>query len=99
MKRMVLKVTMTNGDEWEVQTVTGDFVAYDDTAKRQRPPWGSMSENIARWEAFLGWRASKRQGLYGKSWEEFLDDCANVDGEPVDLDPTQRGLGADTSQV
>lgn len=93
MKQMVMVITMANGDQWECRTTTGDYVAYDDTAKRQRPPWGAMDQNVARWEAFLGWHASRRLGLYDKPWEQFLDDCVSVDGQPVDMDPTVKAPG------
>jgi hypothetical protein len=97
MKQMAIQIQMANGDAWEVRTTMGDFVAYDDTGKRQRPPWGAMADNVARWEAFLAWHASRRLGLYDKPWETFLDDCVLADGQAVDLDPTVKAPGVDGS--
>lgn len=97
MKRMILTVSMANGDEFDVTSTTKDFVAYDDTAKRQRPQWGSMGENTPRWEAFVAWHAARRMGKYDKPWESFLDDCVNVDGRPLDMDPTVLAPGAEHS--
>jgi hypothetical protein len=96
MKRMKLIVDMNNGDQFEVLSATTDYVAYDDTAKRQRPPWGAMSENVARWEAFIAWHALKRVGKYTGSWDSFLDDAVNVDGQPLDSGPTLLGATADS---
>jgi hypothetical protein len=96
MKQLTISITMANGDQWTVQTTTRDYVAYDDTAKRQRPPWGAMGDNVARWEAFLAWHASRRLGLYDKPWESFLDDAVSVDGAPADLDPTVTAPGVDS---
>ena len=91
---MTIAVELADGQKWDVQTTTRDFVAYDQTAKRQRPPWGPMGENIALWEAFLAWHASKRQGLYSKPWEAFLDECVNADGGVDEsVDPTLSGAG------
>lgn len=93
MKQMTIAIQMANGDTWDVKTTTGDYVAFEETGKRQRPPWGPMTENTARWEAFLAWHASRRLGLYEKPWETFLDDCVMADGQAVELDPTVRAPG------
>lgn len=98
IKRMTITVLMENGDTWDVQTTTRDYVAYDQTAKRQRPPWGPMTENVALWEAFIAWNASKRLGHYSKPWEQFLDDCVSADGKADEfVDPTLSGVGPDSS--
>jgi hypothetical protein len=91
---MTLQIEMSNGDAWEVSTHTRDYVAYDQTAKRQKPPWGPMTENVAMWEAFIGWHASKRIGKYSGPWESFLDECVSVDGKADEaIDPTLQGAG------
>ena len=93
---MKLIVDMANGDQFEVLSATTDYVAYDDTAKRQRPQWGGMTENVARWEAFIAWHALKRVGKYSGSWDSFLDEAVNVDGEPLETGPTLLGATADS---
>jgi hypothetical protein len=98
VKRMTIAIEMTDGSKWDVQTTTRDYVAYDQTAKRQRPPWGPMGDNIALWEAFVAWHASKRLGLYAKPWETFLDECVAADGKADEtVDPTLSGVGEDSS--
>jgi hypothetical protein len=97
---MTLKIELENGEAWEVRTSTSDYVAFDQTGKRQKPPWGAMGDNVALWEAFIGWHASKRTGKYAGPWEKFLDECVMCDGvadEPVD--PTNLLAGADSSST
>lgn len=97
MKRMTMTITLESGDTWTVKTTTRDYIAYDQTAKRQRPQWGPMTENVALWEAFIGWNASKREGKYTKPWETFLDEAVTVDGKPDDVvDPLLQGVGDDS---
>jgi hypothetical protein len=99
VKRSTIDIELQDGRRFTVQTSTRDYVLYDQTAKRQKPPWGPMTENIALWEAFTGWAAAKRTGNYSGSWEQFLDDAVSVDTQPQgeDVDPTLRGAGDDSS--
>jgi|SRR6476660_4208233 hypothetical protein len=99
MKRSTIDIELADGRRFTVQTSTRDYVQYDQTAKRQKPPWGPMTENIALWEAFCGWAAAKRTGEYAGSWESFLDDAVSVDTRPPgeDVDPTLQGVGGDSS--
>jgi hypothetical protein len=94
-----MDIELQDGRTFTVQTNTRDYVLYDQTAKRQKPPWGPMTENIALWEAFTGWAAAKRTGNYSGSWEQFLDDCVSVDTRPPgeDVDPTLQGAGDGSS--
>lgn len=95
---MTISVELVNGDAWDVQTTTRDYVAYETTAKRQRPPWGPMADNLAMWEAFVAWSASKRVGKYAGSWEQWLDECVSVDGRADEaVDPTLSAPGGDSS--
>jgi len=98
MKRSTIEIELADGRKFTVQTSTRDYVQYDQTAKRQKPPWGPMTENIALWEAFTGWAAAKRAGEYAGSWEQFLDDAVSVDTQPPgeDVDPTLSGRGEDS---
>ena len=59
---MTIDIELSDGRAFTVQTVTRDYVQYDETAKRQKPAWGNMVENTATWEAFCGWAAAKRTG-------------------------------------
>jgi hypothetical protein len=95
MKRMTIDIELADGRKFTVQTVTKDYVAYDQTAKRQKPPWGPMSDNVALWEAFCGWAAAKRSGEYAGGWDAFLDDCVSVETRAAgeDVDPTLQGAG------
>jgi hypothetical protein len=95
VKRLTINVEMNNGDMWTVKATTADYIRYDTTARKQRPPWGSMGENLALWEAFIGWSASQRIGKYQGSWDDFQRDNAVCDGQADDVDPTLQALTGD----
>lgn len=85
-------VEMNDGTSLKVQSSLRDYVNYEVTAKKQKPPWGGMAENNARWEAFVAWSALKRTEQYTGTWEQFLDDAAIVDATAIDANPTQVGV-------
>ncbi len=91
MRRLNITIEMDNGDKFEVQTKTADYLLYETTAKRHK--WGTVSDNPAMWEAFLGWAASRRVGKYSGTWETFIKDVDMVEAKQEDLDPTQSVVG------
>lgn len=94
MKKLNVRVEMVDGRELTCQSALRDYVRYEETAKRQKPPWGGISDNPSRWEGFIAWSALKRTGQYDGTWESFLDDAAIVDAnaeEPVE--PTSPASG------
>lgn len=87
---------MTDGRVLETTTALKDYVLYETTAKRQKPPWGGISDNPSRWEAFVSWAALRRTGQYSPGFETFLDEAEIVDAsteEPVE--PTTPDPGVD----
>jgi hypothetical protein len=91
MKKLDIHIEMENGDVFETQTKTADYLLFEVTAQKHR--WGSMSDNPARWEAFLAWASLKRIGKYTAPWEQFLKDVEIVDAKPVVVDPTSEVVG------
>lgn len=95
MKRMHMTVELRDGTILKADSTSADYMRYEQTAKRHK--WGSMQENPAIWEIFVGWCALVRTGQYSGSWESFANpndpDAVNVDGEMFDADPTLSGPG------
>jgi hypothetical protein len=89
---------MADGRTFDVKTATKDYILYESTARRQKPPWGGVSDNPSQWEAFVSWAALRRTGHYSAGFETFLDEVDLVDAssdEPVD--PTNEDLGDGSS--
>lgn len=91
MKRMHITAEMADGRILKADSTSADYMRYEQTAKRHK--WGSMQDNPAIWEIFVGWCALVRTGQYGGTWEQFTapggaESAVNVDGELFDLDPT-----------
>jgi len=93
MKRLNVRVEMNDGRELTTKTSLKDYVSFETTAKRQKPPWGGISDNPSRWEAFVSWSALRRTGQYDGTWEQFLDDAAIVDASADEVEPTQPAVG------
>ena len=91
MKRLNIKIAMDNGDEFEVQTKTADYLLYEQTAKRHK--WGGVSDNPALWEAFLAWASARRVGKFSGTWEAFQKEVDIVEASPEDVDPTKEVVG------
>lgn len=96
MKRLHATAEMADGSVLKADTTTKDYILYETTGKRQKPPWGGISENPARWEAFISWSAFRRTGQYAGSFDAFLDDVEMVEaaGE-TEVDPTPSDPGDD----
>lgn len=96
MKRLNVRAEMVDGRVLETTTSLRDYVLYETTAKRQKPPWGGIGDNPSRWEAFVSWAALRRTGQYSDTFEAFLDAAEIVDAsaeEPVE--PTTPEAGDD----
>ena len=94
MKRLNVRVEMNDGRELTCQTAMRDYIRFEETAKKQKPPWGGISDNPSRWEAFVSWSALKRTAQYEGTWEQFLDDAALVDAAAEEtVDPTNVVVG------
>lgn len=94
MKRLNVRAEMNDGRVLEATTSLKDYVLYETTAKRQKPPWGAVGENPSLWESFVSWAALRRSGQYPGSFDAFQNDADIVDAsaeEPVD--PTQSDPG------
>jgi hypothetical protein len=100
MKRLNVRAEMVDGTVLETQTAMKDYVLYETTAKRQKPPWGSIGENPSLWEAFVSWAALRRNGLYASGFETFQNETDIVDATPAaDTDPTSAAAGDDSSST
>jgi hypothetical protein len=89
-----LRVVMEDGAEWEVQPKGKDQIRWEETAAKHK--WANFQETPAKWQTFLGWRASVREGLLPSSvgsWETFLDLHDYV--QPVDLTPDEDRADAE----
>ena len=96
MKRLHATAEMADGSVLKADTTTKDYILFETTAKRQKPPWGGISDNPARWEAFVSWSAFRRTGQYAGSFDAFLDDVDMVEAsQEIDVDPTQPVAGDD----
>lgn len=97
MKRLNVHAEMVDGRVLETRTSMKDYILFETTAKRQKPPWGGIAENPSRWEAFVSWAALRRTGQFSGGFETFLDETDIVDAstdEPVE--PTQQDPGDDS---
>ena len=89
---------MVDGRVLETTTAMRDYILFETTAKRQKPPWGGMNENPSRWEAFVSWAALRRTGHYPGSFETFLDeaDIVEATAPDADVEPTTGDPGDDS---
>ncbi len=91
MKKLNVHVEMENGDVFDVSTKTADYLLYEETAKRHK--WGGISDNPAKWEAFLAWAALRRLGKYVGTWEAFKAEVDMIEAKQEDVDPTNEVVG------
>jgi hypothetical protein len=91
MKRLDVHATLFDGTELKATTALRDYILFETTAKRQKPPWGGITENPTRWEAFVSWAALRRTGQYTGGFDQFLDEVEVVDASSEeDVDPTNQ---------
>ena len=72
----MVRVVMDDGAEWEVQTRNPDLLQWDWTSTRHR--WGKAEQMPMVWLTFIGWAASKREGLTTLTWDEFQKQALEV---------------------
>ena len=98
MKRLNVRAEMVDGRVLETTTAMKDYILFETTGKRQKPPWGGLSDNPSRWEAFVSWAALRRTGQYAGGFETFLDEADIVDAtapDGTDVEPTTGDPGDD----
>ena len=97
MKRLSVHVEMQDGRAFDAKTSTADYVLYETTGRRQKPPWGGISESPSQWEAFVSWAALRRTGQFSGSFDAFMREVDLVDaGADETVDPTSAGPGDDS---
>lgn len=97
MKSAQVTTTLTDGTVLTVRTVMRDIINFENTAKRQKPPWGGINENPGRWESFVTWSALKRTGQVDKPYEAFVDEIADIEFDFDDVIPTSPASGDGSS--
>ena len=89
---------MFDGRVLEAKTALRDYISFETTAKRQKPPWGGIQENPTRWEAFVTWAALRRTGQFPGTFESFLDEVEVVEADSeVEMDPMNEEVTGDSS--
>jgi hypothetical protein len=96
MKKIDFVVEMDDGTTLKVTTKMADYVLYETTAKRQKPPWGGIGDNPSLWETFVSWAALRRTGQFSSSFEAYQKEVGMVSGEAQDVDPTTTEPGDDS---
>jgi len=95
----LVRVTLADGTQYDVQCANPDLVRFDMT--RGRMHWPEMREAPFLWLTFVAWAASKREHLIPEdvTWEAFNEtDCVGIEALNVDVSevgpasPTQPGL-------
>jgi hypothetical protein len=98
MKSAQVTVVLMDGRELVGRTSMRDVIAYETTSKKQKPPWGGISESPGRWESFVTWSMLRRTGQIGdQGYEAFVDDVDSIEFEFEDVDPTSGANGATPS--
>lgn len=84
-----LRVTLADGNEYVVQALNPDLIAWDRTAAKQHWPQGGSAPFL--WLTFLAWKASVRTGELppDTTWEAFSETlCVQVANETDPDDPS-----------
>jgi hypothetical protein len=98
-----LTITRLDGSEITVTPNLADSINFEGTL-RKNPQWGTLAQNQVKAGPFRAWSAGRREGTVTESWEDFLNNTANVevaeDPAPADDDATEvDGLGLDTRTI
>ena len=99
MKSAMVTVEVESGDVLTVRSMVRDIIAYETTAKRQKPPWGGVAENPARWESFVAWSALRRTGQIDEPYEAFANRIVQIEFEFDEVPPTSEANGGITSST
>lgn len=86
-----VSVTLDDGTEHVVQTLTADAIEWDITrAKRKWPAVDKTGSAAVLWLSFISWHALHRTGATEQTWEEFSSSVMDVSSvEETTLDPTR----------
>jgi hypothetical protein len=96
VKSAQVTVEFMDGSKETARSVMRDYLAFETTGKRQKPPWGTISESPTRFESFVAWSALRREGRIDEPYEGFLDRVVQIDFEfDEDIVPTSEVTGAD----
>jgi hypothetical protein len=85
-------VKLEGEGEYIVNVRNGDQVRWD--LERAKQKWPDMGSGQSLWASWVCWAASRRQGNFPGTWEEWLDRVLTVEyQETADekADPTQKG--------
>jgi hypothetical protein len=95
VKRLNVKAEFPGGKILESSTTMKDYILWETTAKRQKPPWGTLTDNPTRWEAFITWAALRRTEQYSAGFETFMDEAEIVEASApeVEVEPTTGDPG------
>jgi len=88
MKSAQITVELVDGQQITARTVMRDMNRYEDVAKKQKPPWGTISESPAKWESFVSWSAVTREGKWEGTLEQWIDAVASIEFEFDEVRPT-----------
>lgn len=88
-------VVMADGATWTVQSLNQDMLRWESTATKHK--WPPFNQTPMRWNTFLAYRASLREGLIPPDllWEEFSENGPRLalsvfpEGEDTPVDPTR----------
>jgi hypothetical protein len=96
VKSAQVTVELLDGTTLSARTIMRDYVAYETTSKKQKPPWGGISDSPSRFESFVAWSALRREGKVDQPYEGFLDNVAQMDFDfDEDAIPTNGASGGD----
>ena len=96
-----LTITKNDGSEITVTPNLADTLNFE-TTLRKNPQWGTLEQNKLKAGPFRAWSAGRREGTVTESWEEFIQNTAEVavaeapaEDEALEVD----GLGLDTPTI
>ena len=80
-------VVLEDGERHEIRTNLKDQLRYEEAARKGK--WGTLTENLLRYEAFTAWAAMTRLGLTDAKWDDFGDSIEQIDSEVISPSPTR----------
>jgi hypothetical protein len=95
-----LKITRLDGSETIVTPNLADSINFE-TTLRKNPQWGTLAQNQVKAGPFRAWSAGRREGSITDTWEDFLNNTAEVavaEDAPADENEVD-GLGLDTPTI
>lgn len=96
MRKLNVRVRMDDGSEYEAETRSADYVAYE--AESRKRGWGSISDSPSSWEAFVAYRALIRTRALSMPFDKFLAEVDELVAEPkAEADPFPKEQSDDSS--